>query len=224
MEINSTLQEAFSLTPDWGFGHPVRMYPWAERANTALRARGWSKAELARRSGANKQELYKWLQGLVAQPRGDSLGRMARTLGVNEYWLLTGRGPRVSAAPLVGFVSAGEEFYPIDDLAQGAGLDDVPLDLDAADPIAIRVRGSSMSPVYRNGDDLFCARVRGLDIERAVGRDCVVQTKEGAGYVKQLRRNRDGRYVLRSYNPAFEDIEGIEIEWVAPIVFIRRAF
>lgn len=200
------------------------MYPWAERANAALKARGWSKAELARRSGLDTQELYKWLQGKVAQPRGDSIGRLARTLGVNEYWLMYARGPRISAAPLVGFVSAGEAFYPIDDLAQGAGLDDVPLDLDVADPIAIRVRGSSMSPVYRNGDDLFCARVRGADIDGAIGRDCVVQTKDGAGYIKQVRRSGNSGYILRSYNPAFDDIEGVEIEWVAPVILIRRAF
>lgn len=176
-----------------------------------------------RRTGENRDIVYKWLQGGVAQPRGEAMERIANALGVHEHWLRTGRGPQVSSVPLVGFVSAGEEFLPIDDLAQGAGHDDVPLSIDVFDPIAIRVRGSSMSPVYRNGDDIFCSRVRGEDIQRALGRDCVILTKSGAGYIKQLRRERDGRFVLRSYNPAFEDIEGVEIEWVAPVMYIRRA-
>lgn len=198
------------------------MYAWAERTLDVLRQRGWSHAELARRTDVPEQRLYKWLQGRVAQPRGDALARIANALGVHHYWLETGRGPRVSAVPLVGYVSAGEEFYPIDDLAPGAGHDDVPLSMDAIDPIAIRIRGSSMSPVYRSGDDLFCTRMRG-DVQDAIGRDCVILTKDGAGYVKQLRRGPDGRFILRSYNPAYEDIEDVEIEWAAPIVFIRRS-
>jgi len=47
-------------------------------------------------------------------------------------------------------------------------------------------------------------------------------TAEGAGYVKQLRRGRDGTYLLRSYNPGFEDIEA-SLAWAAPVVLIRRA-
>lgn len=224
MEINSRLQERFSLPPPWTRGHLSPVHPWAERTLEVLASRGWSRAELSRRSGISDQRLYKWLQGVVAQPRGDVLFRLAGALGVHHYWLMTGRGPRVATVPLVGFVSAGEEFYPIDDLAQGAGLEDVPLSLDVADPIAIRVRGASMSPVYRNGDDLFCSRLRGENLDDAVGRDCVVQCKDGAGYVKQLRRERDGSFVLRSYNPAYPDIENVEIEWAAPVMFIRRAF
>lgn len=199
------------------------MHSWAVRANDALQKRGWSEAELARRAGVPKESLYKQLQGKVENPRGDTIRRIANALGVHEFWLRTGRGPKVSSVPLVGFVSAGEEFYPIDDLALGAGHEDVPLALDVADPIAIRVRGSSMSPVYRHGDDLFCSRMRGANVADAIGRDCVVLTREGAGYVKQLRRDGEARFILRSYNPAYADIEGVEIEWAAPIIFIRRA-
>lgn len=199
------------------------MAEWWDRANDIIDARRWSRADVARRISVPEDRLYKWLQGEVAQPRGDAISKLAVVLGVHEYWLRTGKGPRVSSAQLVGYISAGEEFYPIDDFAPGAGFEDVTLSLDVADPIAIRVRGSSMSPVYRNGDDLFCSRERGVSIESVVGRDCVVLTKDGAGYVKQLRPGNAGRFTLRSYNPAYEDIENVDIEWAAPIMVIRRA-
>ncbi len=200
------------------------MAEWAQRLERELRRHGWSVVELSRRSGVSLENLYKYVRGGVAQPRGETIPRLAAAIGVHEYWLLRGRGPRVASVPLVGYVSGGEEFYPIDDLSQGAGLESIPLSLDAEDPVAIRVRGVSMSPVYRAGDDLFCSRLRGVNVEDAVGRDCVVMTTSGAGYIKNLRRLPDGSFILRSYNPAYQDIDNVEIEWVAPVIFIRRAF
>lgn len=199
------------------------MYPWAERANQELLRRGWKAAELARRAGLPSETLWKQLQGGVANPRGDTIPRIARVLGVHEYWLRTGKGPRLTSVPVVGSVGAGEEFIPIDDHIKGAGLDEIDLNFEEIDPIAIQVKGNSMSPVYRSGDYLFCSRRTGADVESVIGRDCVVMLTNGAGYVKQLRRAGPRGYLLRSYNPAFEDIENVEIEWVAPVIMIRRA-
>lgn len=223
MEINSTFQDEISVPGTVLVLHSRGMSDWADRARAILVQSGWTEAELSRRTGLPLQRLYKQMRGNVENPGGDALTRIANALGAHEFWLRTGRGPRVSSVPLVGYISAGEEFYPIDDHLPGAGLEQVPLSFDVADPIAIRVRGSSMSPVYRHGDDLFCSRVRGIVMEEVVGRDCVVLTKDGAGYVKQLRRGPGRGFTLRSYNPAFADIEEAELEWAAPICFIRRA-
>ncbi len=70
------------------------MSPWAKRLNDVFRQSGWSKRELARRSGVNYDSLNKYLTGKVEQPRGDSLPRLAKSLGVGALWLREGVGPQ----------------------------------------------------------------------------------------------------------------------------------
>ncbi|WP_128292035.1 MULTISPECIES: LexA family transcriptional regulator [Afifella] len=147
--------------------------------------------------------------------------RYARAFRVSAAWLLTGEmAPARNhlRVPLVGYVGGGERVVPIDDHEKGASLETIDLDFADFDPVAVRVRGSSMAPAYRNGDVLVCSRVEGADIERALNRDCVVMTVDGEGYLKILRPgDKPGTYRLRSYNPAFEDIENVALAWVAPV-------
>ena len=75
------------------------MSDWKIRLNDAFRATGWSKAELARRSGIQYDSLNKYLAGKVEHPRGDSLPRLARSLGVNPVWLRDGTGSQKGAGP-----------------------------------------------------------------------------------------------------------------------------
>ena len=70
------------------------MNPWTDRLNDTLRQSGWSKTELARRSGVNYDSLNKYLDGKVAQPRGDVMHRLARALDVDTTWLRDGTGGR----------------------------------------------------------------------------------------------------------------------------------
>jgi transcriptional regulator with XRE-family HTH domain len=198
------------------------MKGWHERLRAALERKGWSQAELARRSGVGIEKIRKYHQGKVDQPRGDVIGRLADALGIEELWLRDGRGPEMSTVPLVGYVGAGESFYPVDDLAQGSALDGVELELDGADPIAIEVRGTSMMPVYRPGDRLLCSRHRGVDIEACIGKDCIVRLTSGEGYIKKLARgSRSGTYTLLSYNA--DPIYDVTLEWCAPVLWVRRA-
>lgn len=194
---------------------------WSQRLNQMLTVRGWTQAELARRTGLSRESIKKYCQGSVAQPRGDALDRLAAALDVQPIWLRDGHGPQWHSIPVVGYVGAGEKFHAVDDLAQGAGLDSVELDLNDADPIAVEVRGDSMLPVYRPGDRLLCSRLRGNDESGFLGRDCVVKLLSGAGYVKRVVRGAaPGLYTLVSY--AADPIPDVRLEWAAPIVWIRR--
>ncbi len=74
------------------------MPPWVKRLNQALRKSGWSKAELARRSGVDYDSLNKYLAGKVEHPRGDSLPRLARVLGIGDL-KARGGGARAMAGP-----------------------------------------------------------------------------------------------------------------------------
>lgn len=186
-----------------------------------LRNRGWKIAELARRAGITPYNtLYKQLR-VVDQPRGDVLTRIAAALGVNEYWLRTGDGLMLSEIPLAGFVSAGEAFVQFDDLT--GALDSVSIDF-GDNPIAAEVRSTSMSPAYRPGDRVIGdKRTDQSDFAAAINRDCIVMTTNGEGYLKRLKRGpRPGLYTLQSYNQDFDDIENVAVQWVAPIMWLRR--
>lgn len=207
------------LTP-----HGPHMSEWSKRASAVLARRGWTQAELARRSGQDQHRLNKWFQGRVDNPRGDALARIAAALGVNLPWLQYGKGPAISSLPLIGYVSAGEAWIPTQEHDNGHGLDEVEFAIpDHDDPIAIEVRGNSMSPAYRPGDKVICSRRRDGEMSSAIGRDCVVLTRNGEGYLKRLiRGSTPGCYTLRSYNPDFPDQVDIELEWAAPVLWIKR--
>lgn len=204
-------------------GHHIGM-TWHQRLERRRKALGWSKAELSRRSDLPYDSINKYLRGEVDQPRGDALERLAEAMGLRPAWLRDGDGAQLSRIPVVGVISAGEAWLPIDDHPKGGGLDEISFDLDDADPIAIRVRGTSMAPVYRDGDILICSRLRGMDISQCLSHDCAVMTRDGHGYLKILLKGSGAdRFRLRSYNPAYPDAEDVRIEWAAPVVWIKRA-
>jgi phage repressor protein C with HTH and peptisase S24 domain len=166
-------------------------------------------------------KVYKYLQGKVDQPRGDAMLRLADSLGVTESWLRFEVGPAVVRIPVVGRVAAGESFLPFDDNPLGSGYDEIEFTLDDADPIAIEVRGESMLPVYRPGDYLLCSRRRGVEIQHCIGKDCVVKTDQGEGYVKKLMNgSQSGTFTLISYNAP--PIENVRLLWAAPIIWVKR--
>lgn len=81
-----------------------------------------------------------------------------------------------------------------------------------------------MSPVYRSGDMLICSRQTTKHLDNLINLDCVVMTADGDGYIKILKRGtRRGCVTLKSYNPHFDDIENVQLLWVAPILWVRRA-
>lgn len=57
---------------------------------------------------------------------------------------------------------------------------------------------------------------------KAVNEDLIVRLADGRTMVKKVGRgSRPGLYTLISYNPDDEDIEDVEIEWVAPFTLVR---
>ncbi len=95
------------------------MPPWVKRLNEALRQSGWSKKELARRAGINYDSLNKYLAGKVEQPRGDSLPRLAKSLGVSGLWLREGVGTKQA-------VKTGGEYGALTQLGSETGIPESP--------------------------------------------------------------------------------------------------
>ncbi|MEW5422685.1 S24 family peptidase [Amorphus sp. 3PC139-8] len=204
-----------------------RLYPvpmrWDARLRRRVRELGWTGAELSRRSGEPAPKVYKYLEGKVKQPRGQTLENIAAAVGLTELELLYGRDEMLNKVPLIGYAGAGETWIAA---ASDAGVPEtIELAIDDADPVAIAVNGPSMEPVYRNRDILIGYRDRGLDLQSALRHDCIIETAEGERYVKILQKgSTPGRFRLRSYNPAFDDIEDVALAWVAPIAHIIRRY
>lgn len=87
--------------------------------------------------------------------------------------------------------------------------------------IALMVRGDSMLPVYRDGDIVYIRRDHEGVLPEYLGEECAVHTADGGTYLKVLAQGHaPDRYTLRSFNAA--DMEGVELIWAAPVLFVRR--
>lgn len=139
---------------------------WNERLQTELDAKGWTKAELARRSGVPYDSINKYLRGSISQPRGDALDRIADALEIDRLWLKEGvmsppagisdrrelSPPRTVPSgrlPYAGRVAAGD-WLTVDDFNQDLADSTVPAfvprhpDFPKLEQMAWRVVGSSM--------------------------------------------------------------------------------
>ena len=201
------------------------MHAWSKRLNEVLKQRGWSQSELARRAGVSKENVKKYCQGLISQPRGDTLPRLAEALDVHGIWLRDGIGPQWRRIPLVGALETGGHFHSteIDSLdggGEGFGHSLV-FDLVGTDPIAVEVQDDTLEPVYRAGDRLLCARIAPDNAREFLDRECLVQLASGEGYLAWIGRGtKTGRFFLAL--PNGQTIWNAKLAWAAPIVWIRR--
>lgn len=120
--------------------------------------------------------------------------------------------------PVVGYVGAGAQVYPVDDHAKGAGLEVVDLDFPMPrEAVAVIVRGESMLPTFEDGA-LIGYYGRNDDPTSLIGRLCIAQVVDGPLYIKRLRRgSAPGLFTLVSPNAS--DIEDVRLSWASPFRF-----
>lgn len=130
--------------------------------------------------------------------------------------------------PVVSFVGAGAEVYPIDDYDKGDGMDMVEAprtkNLDPARAIALEVRGDSMEPFIHEGFLLFYdMRIYGVPNEW-LSKICVVKVEDGPTYVKRIKKGDGlGLFHLCSLNPSEPDRINVSVEWCALVkVMVQR--
>ncbi len=140
---------------------------WWERAAEKQRQLGWTNAELARRTGIKYSALGKMLNGVVENPRGDALEKIADALGVSKVWLLFGKdGGKLAiggAATIrrIPFVP----LYEVPNMGAVGSIDDASVSVlataDTPDStIATSVGDDSMRPEIA-GDDILLVDVNG---------------------------------------------------------------
>ena len=125
--------------------------------------------------------------------------------------------------PLLGYAQAGQEGY-FDEAGfpTGQGWDMIPFPPHGdAKLYALEVSGSSMEPLYRDGD-LLIVSPQADSIRR--GDRVVVRTIDGQVMAKQLQRQTTTQVVLKSLNDTFEDILLIpqHIQWMARILWVSQ--
>lgn len=208
----------------WGYGNPLRigsddtlriMEP-NERLRQAREEAGYeTAAEAARRFGWPVPAYRHHENGI----RRFDMGRAetyAKAFRVSPEWLAFGRGTfERKGVPVVGYVGAGSEVFPFDD---GGALDWVDA-MPGIHPnaVAVIVRGDSMYPRYFDGDVLVYDEH--ISVRRANGQECVIALTDGRRLVKTVRATST-LVILESFNAA--PIENPEIEWVAPILWVKR--
>lgn len=152
------------------------------------------------------------------KPRLPMLKRIARAYGVRWEWLLSNEGSptaRPLLAPVLGYVGAGGQIFPMDDFAQGEALDEVEMPQPSPNAVAVIVRGDSMYPRYFDGELIFYDD-REMPPKELIGRECVVKLKNGQMLLKRLRRgSRANRFNLESWNA--NPLEDQDVEWAAPV-------
>tara|TARA_R110000822_G_scaffold62916_9_gene154866 strand:- start:2191 stop:2781 length:591 start_codon:yes stop_codon:yes gene_type:complete len=194
------------------------MTDWRTNLLKALREAGMTMKDVSLAAGLNHSAISEWLGSKKKAPSIENFLAACAAIGVSPVTILGGQdGPQ--KVPVVGVVSGGEGWIAINDheadaLEFSAGNEDL---------IGLEVRGDSMDPVYRNGDFLVCQRTSGRNAHNLVNSDVVVRTATGGQFVKILKRGRQtDLFTLKSYNPRFDDITDVQIEWAAAVTWIKR--
>ena len=132
-------------------------------------AREMTQEQLDQKLGTKQQTIGK-LENGDRQLSVAWISKMAAALDVTPSEIAPDLGvaeARVDygAVDLVGYAGAGDLYYPDPERGPWVGIERVPDPPGAIGVVALRVRGSSMDPVYRNGDLLFIRQRDGWDVE-----------------------------------------------------------
>lgn len=187
----------------------------ANRIKILRQRKGWSQADLADAVGSDQATIARLERGdrRLSLPWMD---KISAALDCRPQDLLP-----AATVPVVGYVGAGAEVYPVDDHAPGDGLDEVDAPPGAGpDAVAVIVRGDSQYPMLFDGDVLIYWNHL-ADPGEARGRLCVVHLADGRTLVKNLQRGTEtGCFTLTSVNAP--PIENVEISWAARVQHVDQ--
>lgn len=189
---------------------------WPERLNEKFTATGWSKAELARRSGVPYDNVNKYLAGKVEKPRGETLAALAGALDVDVLWLEKGIDPDnpTRMVPLKGYIGAGGHVEAVE-----TGPEEIEAPADShPDTVAAEIKGDSQLPVLQNGWVIYWSIAK--PASAMINQLSVVQLSDGRIMVKTIRNgSQPGLFTLTSFNAA--DIVDVPVDWAAKIDWIK---
>lgn len=170
------------------------------RLEEALQQRQLNNIDLARQQKVTVQAVGGWIKtGSIARER---IAGICKFLQINPAWLLTGivDSPVDQAAatlgiPVVGNTQGGPDHQWVE-MGYPAGFGDEYVSMISKDShaYALYVRGSSMSPRFREGDVILVEP----SMVAEPGDDVVVRTTDGQVMVKELVSSRNDQVILSS--------------------------
>ncbi|MCH5188646.1 MAG: helix-turn-helix domain-containing protein [Oscillospiraceae bacterium] len=193
-----------------------------------------SQAKLAQIANVHQTAVSQWEKGRTS-PDIDSAKAICRHFNVSLDWLLGQSGvqnnvepasyfsPSVIRIPVLGRIPAGVPMEAIEDIQ---GYEEAPADWARGDKefFALKLRGDSMFPEYRDGDTVIFRRQDTCES----GDDCAVMVNGNDATFKRVHRNENG-IVLQPLNPAYpaipysnEQIIDLPVRVIGVVWEIRR--
>jgi phage repressor protein C with HTH and peptisase S24 domain len=179
---------------------------------------GMSPSGLARRSGLDPTTFNKskriTKEGKQRWPSTESVSKILSATGDSLAEFVR--------VPVIGYAQAGDKGY-FDDAGYptGNGWDEV-LFPQIGDPhaFALEISGSSMEPIYRDGDTIVVSPAAAI----RRGDRVVVKTRDGEVMAKELSRQSARKIELSSLNRSHPDrsLDVDEIDWIARIVWASQ--
>ena len=194
--------------------------------------RGLSVSALAKAAGLDPTAFNKSKRlgpdGRPRWPSTESLAKIfdAANADVREFFGMVETEPAKNtpsrAVPLIGLAQAGSGgFFGDNGLPQGEAWDAVTFPAaDTKEIFAIEVQGTSMLPLYRDGDTLIVEP--GAEVRK--GDRVVVKTKDGEVLAKLLARKTAKQVELLSLNPEHPNrqFDMADVEWIARIIWASQ--
>lgn len=236
MDLISNLQEDISKTIPFFPTILPPMHPWAERLTRKFKEvsakEGWSMRDFAERAGVPYDTVNKCLRGDVENPRGDTMHKLAKALGVTEPWLRYGTGlePRGDGAAVdnpqravVATQNGAVEYagdagtWPKDLKIIGyakAGMDGFFLDQGEHHGMAFRppslIGVSKAFAVYCRDQSMLPAFEPGWVLwvhptkPAAPGNNVIIELADGQAFIKRLVRRTSKEVICQQWNPKRE--------------------
>ncbi len=192
----------------------------SDRLRSAREKKGFTSASQAAKELGIGASTYRHHENGTRDYDSEQAKRYARFYGVEPEWLLYGKGSKIKTVPLVGYIGAGAEFHALDDNAHGDGMERITAPPNSPpSAVAVKVRGSSMFPVYNEGDILIYSGRR-YDVNEFIGKRCVCGLSDGRVLVKTITRgSQSGLYSLASFNSP--PIDDVLIDWASKILWVQ---
>lgn len=192
--------------------------PLIKALDEALKAQGFSRAELGRKLGLDSSQLSRLFSGRRKLQRFEA-EVATQWLGIPNGSAVAPGGtvvPMPGMVPLYGWAGASSlERLTIADQNLRGYVPGHPNQAHLRDAFALEVADVSMSPRYEPGEIIYIAPNRWP----SRGQDCVVVTKDGGGYLKRFIRRTAEEVVVAQLNPETDISFGLDnVEAVHSVV------
>ncbi len=196
----------------------------AQRLRAARRRAGFASAAVAARTFGWSEVTYRAHENGLRGIRATVAEHYAAHLNVSLAWLLTGEGrqPRRHHLDIAGEV--GDDGSVRRRLRAGPPRPVFSVETPVAmspQAIGFRIVGTALQPRYDPGDIVVCDRA-GDPLSSLVGREAVVITSQGRGYLRIVRR------VMRAGLADLQSVDGrvtraVPVAWSAAVTSVVRA-